>query len=93
MNIKSGLIHQVMLGIQIGLFFTDGFYFTSSIDPGSEFIFVNSGSFEDKGNAKTNSLGHLLNVIQIILTGPSTHFLDLPSFLLNDNGHDILTCT
>lgn len=61
-----------MMGIQTGLFFTDGFYFTSSIDVGSEFTFVNSASFEDKGNEKMNSLNHLLNIIQIILTGPST---------------------
>lgn len=81
-----------MMGIQIGLFFTDGFYFTSSIDVGSEFTFVNSASFEDKGNEKMSSLNHLLNIIQIILTGPSTRSLDLPGFLLNDNRHQTLTC-
>lgn len=81
-----------MMGLQIGLFFTACFYFTSSIDVGSEFTFVNSASFEDKGNEKMNSLNHLLNIIQIILTGPSTHFLDLPGFLLSDNSHQTLTC-
>lgn len=32
--------------------FTDGFYFTSSIDVVSEFTFVNAASLEDKGNSQ-----------------------------------------
>ena len=74
-------------------FFTDGFYFTSSIDVVSEFTFVNSASFGDKWNIKVNSLNHSLNIIQKILTRPSTHFLDCPGFLLNDDNHSALICT
>lgn len=44
--------------------FTDGFYFTSSIDVVSEFTFVNSASFGDKWNIKMNSLNHSLNILQ-----------------------------
>lgn len=69
-----------MMAIKIGLF---------SIDDVSEF----SVSFGDKWNIKINSLNHSLNITPKILTGPSTHFLGFPGFLLNDSIHYTLTCT
>lgn len=40
-----------------------------------------------------NSLNHSLNIIQKMLTRPSTHFLDGTGLLLTDDNHSILTCT
>lgn len=40
-----------------------------------------------------NSLNHSLNIIQKVLTRPSTHLLDGAGLLLADDNHSTLTCT